>query len=584
MAAEPKATPSKLRAAFSVWTRLFPYLRPHRGRLFGAGLLTLIVVAIELAKPWPLKLVVDQVLLGQDWTLLPDSLRHDGSALTTAAIVATVLLALFGGLAAYWRELWLADAGQRAIARVRSDALDAVLAQSATFHDRHRSGDLLVRLTGDAQNLRTLLVDGLFALGREATLVLGTLAVLAAIDWRLALGAIGVLPVVGIASALASIRLRTAARKQRKKEGQLATAAHETLGAVPVIQAYGLEHAAAHTFGQQSRRSARAGREATRIEGKLGLATDLALALGTGFVLWLGTTRVQAGALSPGELLVALAYVRSFYRPIRKGIGRSAAVVKAAAAGERVLDLLDADEQLPQPKSPRTLATVRGHVVFRAVQFRHADGRVVLQGVDLDLPAGSHTALLGGNGTGKTTLATLLPRLRDPQHGQVLLDGIDVRELAPVALRTAVAVVFQETILFAGTLRDNVRLGRPEASPAEVAHACALCGVDAFAQRFPNGLDTEVGERGGELSGGERQRVALARALVRDAAVYVFDEPSTGLDQAAEMLLRDRILPHLRGRTVLLITHDRALAATADRIVHLADGRLAPDALAGGAA
>jgi ATP-binding cassette, subfamily B, bacterial len=576
--------PARLRAAFSVWTRLLPYLRPHRGRLLGAAMLTLVAVAIELTKPWPLKLVVDQVLLGQDWPLLPDTLRHDGGALTTAAIVMTVLLALCGGLAAYWRELWLADAGQRAIARVRSDALDAVLAQSATFHDRHRRGDLLVRLTGDAQNLRTLLVDGLFALGREATLVLGTLAVLAAIDWRLALGAVGVLPVVGLASALASIRLRTAARKQRKKEGQLATAAHETLGAVPVIQTYGLEDAAAHTFGQQSRRSARAGRAATRIEGKLGLATDLALALGTGFVLWLGTTRVQAGALSPGELLVALAYVRSFYRPIRKGIGRSAAMVKAAAAGERVLELLDADERLPQPKSPHPLATVRGHVVFRGVQFHHADGREVLQGVDLDLPAGSHVALLGGNGTGKTTLATLLPRLRDPQQGQVLLDGVDVRELAPSALRAAVAVVFQDTILFAGTLRDNVRLGRPEASPAEVARACALCGVDTFAARFPNGLDTEVGERGGELSGGERQRVALARALVRDAAVYVFDEPSTGLDQTAGTLLRDRILPHLRGRTVLLITHDRALAATADRIVHLVDGRIGADALAGGAA
>jgi ABC-type multidrug transport system fused ATPase/permease subunit len=583
--AEPNAgKPVRVRAAFAVWTRLLPYLRPYRARLGAAVLLTVLVVAIELAKPWPLKLVVDQVLLGQDWALLPDSLRHDGPALTTAAIVATIALALLGGLCAYWRELWLADAGQRAIARVRSDALDAVLAQSAAFHDRHRTGDLLVRLGGDAQNLRTLLVDGLFALGREALLVLGTLLVLAAIDWRLALGAVGVLPLVGIASALASIRLRAAARKQRKKEGQLVTAAHETLSAIPVIQAYGLEAAAAQTFGQQSRRSARAGREATRIEGKLGLATDLALALGTGFVLWLGTTRVQAGALTPGELLVALAYVRSFYRPIRKGIGRSAAVVKAAAAGERVLDLLLADERLPLPAKPRVLGAVRGHVAFRAVHFQHQDGRPVLQGIDLELTAGSHVALLGGNGAGKTTLATLLPRLRDPQQGQVLLDGVDVRELAPAQLRAAVAVVFQETILFAGTLRDNVRLGRPEATAAEVARACALCGVDTFAARFPDGLDTEVGERGGELSGGERQRVALARALVRDARVYVFDEPSTGLDADAQALLCDRILPHLRGRTVLLITHDRALARGADRVVHLVDGRLLPSALAGGVA
>ena len=332
----------RLRQTFAVWTRLLPYLRPHRGSLLAAATLTLVAVAIELVRPWPIKLVVDQVLLAQEWAVLPASWRGDGDLLTTLAIAATLTLALLGGLAAFWRDLWLAKAGQRAVSAVRSDALDAVLAQSLPFHERHRAGDLLVRLCGDAQNLRTLLVDGLFALGREALLVLGTLLVMLVLDWRLALGALGVLPVVGLLSALASVRLRRAARKQRKKEGQLATSAHETLSAVAVIQAYGLEAAAADTFGRQNRRSARAGLAATRIEGKLGLATDLALALGIAFVLWLGVARVRAGALTPGELLVVLAYVRSFYRPIRKGLGRSAAVVKAAAAGERVLELLDA--------------------------------------------------------------------------------------------------------------------------------------------------------------------------------------------------------------------------------------------------
>ena len=579
MADAPRST------VFAVWRRLGHYLRPHRGRLLAGALLTLLTVGIELAKPWPLKLVVDQVLGGQDWALLPAALRGDATALTTAAIAATILLALCGGLAALGRDLLLAEAGQRAVTRVRSEALTAVLSQSMAVHVRHRAGDLLVRLCADAQQLRTLLVDGLFAAGREAALLLGALAVLAAIEWHLALGAVLVLPVIALFSAFASIRLRTAARKQRKKEGQLATSAHATLNAIPVIQAYGLEQIAAATFGKQNRRSARAGRAATRIEGKLGLATDLALALGTSFVLWLGIARVQAGALTAGELLVALAYVRSFYRPIRKGIGRSAALVKAAAAGERVLELLAADGSLPLAARPRSLGKVRGAVELRDVHFHH-DGRAVLAGVDCTIEPGEHVALLGGNGAGKTTLATLLPRLRDPSRGALLLDGIDVRELALPELRAAVAVVFQESVLFAGTLRDNVRLGRPDASEADVAAACELAGVDTIAARLQNGMDTEVGERGGELSGGERQRVAIARALVRDAAVYVFDEPSTGLDAEAEAALSTRVLRHLRDRTVLLVTHNERLARAADRTVLLQHGRTIPGrpSIAGGAA
>jgi len=285
---------------------------------------------------------------------------------------------------------------------------------------------------------------------------------------------------------------------------------------------------------------------------------------------------VQAGALTPGELLVVIAYARSFYRPIRKGLGRSAAVVKAAAAAERVLELLDADEALPPPARPQALTAPRGAVSLRDVHFTHNDGRTVLRGVDLDVAPGEHVALVGGNGAGKSTLASLLVRLRDPDQGSVQLDGIDVRDLATATLRGHIAVVMQETLLFAGSLRDNVHLGRPDASREQVAAACELAGVTSFAARWPEGIDTVLGDRGADLSGGERQRVALARALVRDAAVYVLDEPTTGLDASAEAMLCDRILRQLRGRTVLLITHNPRLCAAADRIVRLHDGRIEP--------
>ncbi len=571
----PEPRTSRVREAMRVWTRLAPYLAPHRGRLAGAAAFTFVAVGAELLKPWPIKVVIDQVLLGQEWSMLPASLR-DVDVLTTTAIVATVLLAVLGGVAGAGASLWLADAGQRAVSKARRDALGAVLRQSLTFQERHRAGDLLVRLTGDAASLRTLLIDGMFALGREALLVFGTLAVMLLLDWRLSIAAVLVLPVIGLLMALFAVRLRAAARKQRKKEGQLAAAAHETLAAVPLIQAYGLEDVAGRAFTKQSRRSARAGLQATRLEGRLGIATDVALALGTAFVLMLGIGRVRAGALSPGELLVLLAYVRSFYRPIRKGLGRSAAMVKAAAAGERVLDLLDADEELPVPARPEPLVRVRGEVAFRDVHFDHGEGRPVLRGVDLVIAAGEHVAIEGANGAGKSTLASLLPRLRDPDRGTVCFDGIDVRRVDPADLRSHVAMVFQETVLFEGTLRENVLLGRPDASDDDVVRAATTAGVVEFAARLPLGLDTPIGERGTELSGGERQRLAIARALLRDPAVYVFDEPTTGLDAAAETRLVDHVLPGLRGRTVLLITHDQRIARATGRVVRIEDGRVAP--------
>jgi len=216
---------------------------------------------------------------------------------------------------------------------------------------------------------------------------------------------------------------------------------------------------------------------------------------------------------------------------------------------------------------------VRGEIELRGVSFQHADGRKVLKGVDLRLQPGQHVALLGDNGSGKSTLATLLPRLRDPQGGSVLLDGADLRELDLEQLRASISVVFQETALFDGTLRENIQLGKPEAPPEEVDAAAATAGVTAFASRWPEGLDRRIGERGSGLSGGERQRVALARAILRKSQIYVLDEPSTGLDATAEARLGTDVLQFLRGRTVLLITHNPRLLAGVDRVLRMVDGK-----------
>ncbi|BET66363.1 ABC transporter ATP-binding protein [Opitutales bacterium ASA1] len=569
---EPAAFSDRVRRVFGVWTRLAAYVRPQARRLRAAAVFSLLAVGFELAKPWPLKVVVDQVILGMDQPALPGWLR--GDALLLAAIVATIAFATFVGVGAFFRDVLLAEAGQRAVNAVRRDALDAVLRQSLAWHERNRSGDLLVRLCGDAQSLRLLLVEGVFSLGREGLLVVGTLVVMTWVDWRLALAAVVVLPAIAGLSAIFSLRLRTAARKQRRKEGMLATSAHEALAAVPVIQAYGLQESAVASFAGQSRRSARAGREATRLEGRLAASTEVTLAVGAGFVLWLGVERVRAGMLSPGELIVLLAYVRSLYRPIRKALGRGAAMVKAAASAERVLALLRAEPDLAEPVDPVPMPTARGELLFRGVCVGYAGHPLVIDHLDLHIRPGEHVALVGANGTGKTTLATLLPRLRDPDAGSVELDGVDLRRLDLATVRRHVAMVFQESVLLDGTLLENLLVARPDATTQELHEAARRAGVLTFAQDLPLGLETRVGARGAALSGGERQRVALARAILRNAAVYVFDEPTNGLDAAAVAQLREVVLPALAGRTVIVITHDVQLLDCFDRVVHLGGGRV----------
>ncbi len=564
--------------ALYVWRRLLPYLGQYRPRLFLAFLLTCVVVLAELAKPWPLKVVIDQVLGDEPWAILPADMtgRENAGKLALLAGSAVLLFSLITGIASYFRDVWLAETGQRVVNKVRRHALDNILLMSLQWHERHRRGDMLLRLVGDAGSLRMLLIDGLFALLREGLLVVGTLVVMLIMDWRLALMAVAVMPAIGVMTSLFGVRLRRAARKQRQKEGELATSVHETMSAIPVIQAYGLEEEAAQAFTRANRKSAKAGLAATRIEGRLGIGAEAALALGIGITMYYGAMRVAAPEtdLTAGDLLVMLAYVRSFYKPIRKALGRSAAMIKAAAAGERILHLLDAVPDLPWPSAPRRLSQLRGEITIDSVSFRHGDGRQVLKDASLRIKPGQHVALLGGNGSGKTTLATLLPRLRDVDAGAVRIDGVDVRELSAAQLRAGVALVFQETVLFDGTLRENIMLGRPDATPQEVESAAACAGVTVYSDRWEHGLDTRVGERGAGVSGGERQRVALARALVRDAAVVVLDEPTTGLDAQSEERLCSEVLARLRGRTVLLITHNPRVLAAVDRVVRLVDGKL----------
>ncbi|MFO0983669.1 MAG: ABC transporter ATP-binding protein [Planctomycetota bacterium] len=557
---------------------LLPYVRRHRRTLVIALFASLGFVVAEVLKPWPIKVVLD-ILTNKHHKLrlpftLPEMLRGEDKVplLLTASAVLVVLAAL-GGLCGYARTILLATAAQKIMARLRQDVHDRLLSLSLRYHDQNSSGDLLVRLTGDVAAMKDFLVEGLVEVVQQSLMIVAMLAAMLLISPRLTLFTAIILPLLAFVLSHFAARIRQTARKQRKKEGQIAAAAYESLASVAVIQAYGLEPIAQQRFGYQNRKSTKAGLAATRLENSMTRMTETVIAVSVAVLLYLGSRAVAAETMTPGDLVLFVAYVRSLYKPLRVLMARGAKLAKASACGERIVEVLSTQPEISSPPAARATPRLLGEISFEHVGFAYGELQV-LHDVDLRIAPGRVIGLVGENGAGKSTLTSLVPRLRDVTAGRVLIDGQDVRELELGSLRKQIGFVFQKALLFDGTIAENIRLGNPEASAEQVEDAAEHSGVIEFASRLPDGLQTRVGEGGEKLSGGQRQRVALARALVRDPAILILDEPATALDPKAEKLITEHLMQNLRGKTVIMITHRLAALEQVDEVIVLERGRV----------
>lgn len=561
----------------SSFRRLLPYLvRRQRGPLAVLPVLVLIGIATELLKPWPLKVVLDGVFFGHFPGFLPASWRAPEAAglLLGACCAAVVGIALVEAAAGYSRTLLATALGLKAVRRVRCDLVERIQALDHAEHRRRGTGDLLVRVTGDVGLLRELLLEGLLELGRSGAVVLGMVAVMAALDLKLTLAALLVVPPFLLLLRLFTPGIRASVKQQRKKEGVLATDVAEAISALPVVQAFTAEERALAKVEQLNRSSARAGMRTTRLEASLGRLSEILLALGTAVVLGYGAWRARAGELTPGDLVVFVSYVRGLYRPIRTMAARTSRIAKASACADRVVEILDLVPAVRDAEGAVPAPALAGRVEFRGVHFGYRPDVPVLQGLDLALEPGEIVALVGASGAGKTTLASMLPRFHDPSAGEVRIDGIDVRRFTLESLRRQVGLVLQDTVLFKGTIADNVALARPDAPRADIERAARLAGAHEFIERMPQGYDTEVAERGASLSGGQARRISLARVLLKDPPLVVLDEPMTGLDRVSEAAVARTLLEAVRGKTTLLVAHRFQLLPDVDRIAVLDGGRI----------
>jgi ABC-type multidrug transport system fused ATPase/permease subunit len=534
----------------------------------------LVELAADLAQPWPLAIVVDSVVgqrpLGGLGKAVFGGVASRPHQLLAALAIASFLLIVISSLCDYAGDRVMNSAGERITAARRFDVFRRSQRAPLAWHDSRSVGELVSRVVVDTDRIEDALVDVFSTLVPSVVTVIGFGVVLLVLEWRLALIALAVTPLVYYAALMTSRSNRVATSQRRAAEGDLASSVTEVLQGIRTVHIHAAFEGHESAFEARNRTTLQAGLRSVDLRARLTPLLEVAAGVGATALLWLGGYGVLRGWWTVGLLLVELAYVRNMVKPLRALARLSMTLARAAASADRIHATLDIDMPDRQLSFPARTAST-GVVEFRDVVLDYGRGPV-LRHLDLRIEPGQCVAFVGANGAGKSSMLSLISGLYPPTSGEVLVDGVRTWEADPHSLARHVAVVPQDTFLFGGSIRDNIRYSRPEASFEELEQAAAVASVDRIAAQPPDGFDTVVGERGVGLSGGQRQRVGISRAMLVDAPVVLLDEPTSGLDADAEADVVAALSRLVKGRTVIMTTHRPALLRLADVVYEVRDG------------
>jgi ATP-binding cassette subfamily B protein/subfamily B ATP-binding cassette protein MsbA len=543
------------------------------------GLLLLLAASgLTLLQPWPLKLVLDSVIDSRplpgvlDWAA---PVLNSKLALLGMLCLGLLFLELLLGALHVFSAYLLNSVALRLVFKLRCALFDHVQRLSLAFHDSSAVGDSLYRITWDSYCVQAIFSEGLIPGLTSAATLLGIAAVMFTRDWRLTLATL----VVAFPLVLLVRRLDKPMTEQSLRvheyESEVSSRVQETLVGIRAVQAYGREQSESERFQSKASASLQANLRLVVVQTASQGLVGIVLATGTAAIIWLAARGVLQGRLSSGDLVLLVAYLAMVFKPLETLAYTAGAVQSATAGARRVLDVLDSAPEVVEAKDARQLPErVQGHIGFESVSFGYRPGLTVLRNIDLDVPAGSSLALVGPSGTGKTTLASLLLRFYDPITGRITLDAHDLRGVTLKSLRQNIALVTQEPILFAASVRENIAYGRPGASPEQIEAAATAAGAHEFIARLPEKYETRIAERGVSLSSGQRQRLAIARAFLKDAPILILDEPTSALDVETEEALLEALEQLMKGRTTLIIAHRLSTVRRAARIAVLKDGQI----------
>jgi len=565
--------------------RLASLLRPHVWRFTAAAFAVLGESAANLLEPWPLKIVVDNVLKphpAHGWLtrLVLAGARALGSphanalAVLRFAALAALAIACLGAVCSFAEKYFTTSIGQWVMHDLRRTLYSHIQKLSLAFHDNKQTGDLLGRATGDIDSIQSFIASGLLGAVLDVVTLVGMVGVMFYVNARFTLIALSVAPLLFIVVYSYTRRIKKAARAARKKEGEIASFFQEAFSSVRVIRAFAREDYEQRRLEEESLESVEIGLRARSLKARLTPLVEIIVACGTSLVLWFGARMVLEGELSTGSLIAFIWYLGKMYKPMQDLSKLTDTWSRAAVAYERIQEVLTTDGDVKDLPGARPAPRLRGTIEFERVCFQYGDNPPVLKDVSVRIEPGRIAALVGPTGAGKTTMVSLIPRFYDPTSGVVRIDGYDVRRFQQKSLRQQISFVLQETLLFHGTIWNNIAYGKPEASGAEILRAAELANAREFIDRFPEGYNTIVGERGATLSGGQRQRIAIARAIIRNTPILILDEPSSGLDAASEKLVFEALDRLMEGKTAIIIAHRLSTIQRADVIFVVQDGAI----------
>jgi len=542
--------------------RLMAYIRPYARHLGLATALVLTASAMSLAGPYVVRLAIDEGIQ-----------KRDVRALMISVAVYVILYLIIWRVRIYQTDI-MVRTGQSIMYDIRTQMYAHLQRLSMSFYDTHEVGRLVSRLTSDVGVLEDFATWAIVQLVNNAFVLIGILVVMLAMDWKLSLLTFTVLPIMAVGTFFWRARAREAYREVRQAISRINARLAENIWGVRVIQSLVREDLNFKLFERINRRNLEANLYAARLSSIYFPAVEFTNAIAMATVVWFGGHQVLNGHITAGVLVAFLLYVDRFFWPIRDTAMRYNSLLATMASGERIFQVLDTQPEIVDKPGAVPLPPIKGHVVFDHVEFRYKPDKPVIQDLSLEVLPGQTVAFVGATGAGKTSLIKLLDRFYDVTGGAIRIDGYDIRDVTVESLRRQVGIVLQENFLFSGTVLDNIRYGRLEASEEEAIAAAKAIGADEFISKLPYGYHTEVQEQGAILSVGQKQLVAFARALLADPRILVLDEATANIDTETEKVIQTALQRLLKGRTSFVIAHRLSTIVQADIIAVVEHGRL----------
>lgn len=544
------------------YMRLLAYIKPYTRRLALAVVCIIMAAGANLYLPWIIKDMIDDVLMSKDMVMLN-------------LIAVGILVVMFTRGVFYYGQSYLVSyVGQRVIIDVRSVLFRKFQRMPLSYYDKQQTGTVMSYITNDVAVMQSAIVDNLIELVTESSILIGSLAMMIYLDWKLSLLTLMTIPLVGFAMKIFGRKLKSSSTVIQERVAEITSLLQESISAIRVVKSFVRESYEIKRFEEQNWRNFQAAMKNVKLTSLLTPTVEFLAAIAVTFIVWFGGYEVVNGVITAGELVAFLTYAVNLANPVKRLSRVYAAIQKAMAAADRVFNIMDLEEKITDVPGAKPLPPIKGKVEFKDITFSYKEGQPALQHISLKAEPGQMIALVGPSGSGKSTIANLIPRFYDVDSGVITIDDHDIRQVTADSLREQIGLVPQETMLFSTSVMENIRYGRLEATDEEVIEAAKAANAEEFIKELPEGYDTKLGERGLNLSGGQRQRLAIARAILKNPRVLILDEATSALDTESEKIVQDALDNLMVGRTSFVIAHRLSTIFNADQIFVVENGHL----------